>query len=100
MIETATMNESMPPPCPRETPCGNPIMSSSFSSIEDRLDVGPLQLITPTFSAPAILTQIMLDQITVALFLLAGITFIYAIAIRQSDPHDEVDKENRHDRRR
>jgi hypothetical protein len=38
----------------------------------------------------------MFDQVAVALLLLAGITFVYVIGIRQ----DEVDKEDRLDGRR
>jgi hypothetical protein len=42
----------------------------------------------------------MFDQVAVALLLLAGITFVYVIGIRQSHPHDQADKEGRRDGRR
>jgi hypothetical protein len=42
----------------------------------------------------------MFDQVVVALLLLAGITFVYVIGIRQSHPHDQADKEGRRDGRR
>lgn len=42
----------------------------------------------------------MFEQVAVALLLLAGITFVYVIGIRQRDPHDEIDEEGRLDRTR
>jgi hypothetical protein len=42
----------------------------------------------------------MFDQVVVALLLLAGITFVYVTGIRQSERHDQADKEGRRDGRR
>ena len=53
-----------------------------------------------TFAALSVLLPNMFDQVAVALLLLAGITFVYVIGIRQSDPHDQVDKKGRLDGRR
>jgi hypothetical protein len=49
-----------------------------------------------TCAALSVLLSNMFDQVAVALLLLAGITFVYVIGIRQ----DEVDKEDRLDGRR
>jgi hypothetical protein len=50
-----------------------------------------------TFAAVSVLLPNMFEQVAVALLLLASITFVYVIGIRQFDPHDEVDKEDRLD---
>jgi hypothetical protein len=47
-----------------------------------------------TFAALSVLLPNMFDQVAVALLLLAAITFVYVIGIR-----DEVDKEDRLDER-
>jgi hypothetical protein len=53
-----------------------------------------------TFAALSVLLPNMFDQVAVAFLLLAGVTFVYVIGIRQSDSHDAVDKEGeRHERR-
>jgi hypothetical protein len=49
------------------------------------------------FTAVSVLLSNMFDQVAVSLLLLASITFVNVIDIRQSDPHDEVDKEGRLD---
>ena len=49
-----------------------------------------------TFAALSVLLPSMFDQVAVALLLLAGITFVYVLGIRQ----DHVDKEDRLDGRR
>ena len=51
------------------------------------------------YSPLCVLLPNMFHQVAVALLLLAAITFVYVIGISQSDPHDEVDKEDRLDGR-
>jgi hypothetical protein len=52
------------------------------------------------YSALSVLLPNMFRQVVVALLLLAGITFVYVIGIRQSERHDQADKEGRRDGRR
>jgi hypothetical protein len=49
------------------------------------------------YASTFVLLPNMFDQVAVALLLLAGITFVYVIGIRQSNPHEEVHKEGRRD---
>jgi hypothetical protein len=67
----------------------------SSEGYEDRPELNRYS--ASTFAALSVLLQSMFDQVAVALLLLAGITLVYVIGIRQSDPHEEVDKEDRLD---
>jgi hypothetical protein len=44
------------------------------------------------YASTFVLLPNMFDQVVVALLLITGITFVYVIGIRQSEPHSEVDK--------